>query len=72
MRYDVFMKDKISHQGIVRAAKYAQQAMDSGDKAERALARGKNLERKGLLRDDGSVQQIHPDERRSVRRTTLH
>jgi hypothetical protein len=68
MRYAVFMKDKISHQGIARAAKYAQKAMDSGDVPERALARGKSLELKGMLKNDGSVQKIHPDERRSSSR----
>jgi len=67
--YNVFMKNKISHQGIARAAKYAKKAVDSGDKPKVALERGKNLELAGLLSADGSVQRIHPDERRSIRRS---
>jgi len=64
MRYAVDMKDKISHQGIARAAKYANKAVESGEEKQVALARGKDLERAGLLKADGSVQKIHPDEYR--------
>lgn len=67
--YNVQMKNKISHQGIARAAKYAKKATDSGAASKVALDRGKNLELAGLLSADGSVQKIHPDERRSVRRS---
>ena len=63
------MKNKISHQGIARAAKYANKAVASGDKAKVALERGKNLELAGLLAADGSVQRVHPNERRSIRRS---
>jgi hypothetical protein len=47
------MKDKISHQGIARAAKYAQKAIDSGENPRTALARGKSLEQQGVLLNDG-------------------
>ena len=58
------MKDKISHQGIARAAKYAQKAIDSGENPKVALSRGKSLEQQGVLLNDGSVQRVHPDESR--------
>lgn len=60
------MKNKISHQGIARAAKYAERAAEKGENRVQALARGRKLEMHGMLTNDGIVQRVHPDETVSV------
>tara|TARA_R110002012_G_scaffold12735_7_gene56289 strand:- start:10695 stop:10889 length:195 start_codon:yes stop_codon:yes gene_type:complete len=60
------MKNKISHQGIARAAKYAERATEKGENRVQALARGRKLEMHGMLSNDGAVQTAHPDETLSV------
>tara|TARA_R110000751_G_scaffold47163_8_gene105706 strand:- start:571 stop:756 length:186 start_codon:yes stop_codon:yes gene_type:complete len=61
------MKNKISHQGVVRAAKYAQKAIEEGDNLVSALERGRELEKSGRLSADGSLQKTHPDAQQVTR-----